>query len=222
MTDGVRQSLAVPPSRHVDMGKLLALSLMCTLAGAALYQPALMGPPRGGRGSRPRAATFRQARRNEWLSGSRDAGSIMRCRGSARRPQQEKCDRDQCGGDQGKAREYVDVGQEHCLELHGLLDQRRRLSLRCNRFLIGVRVTPMLHPRRGTLSTALMGRLGGRQRQPATRGNFRQPGGMNGCSGSRDAGSINALPRSARRPQQEKCDRDQCGGNQGKAREYAM
>jgi predicted RND superfamily exporter protein len=36
-------------SRHPgmsSMGKLLALSLMCTLAGAALYQPALMGPPR--------------------------------------------------------------------------------------------------------------------------------------------------------------------------------
>jgi hopanoid biosynthesis associated RND transporter like protein HpnN len=29
-----------------SMGKLLALSLLCTLAAAALYQPALMGPPR--------------------------------------------------------------------------------------------------------------------------------------------------------------------------------
>jgi hopanoid biosynthesis associated RND transporter like protein HpnN len=29
-----------------SMGKLLALSLLCTLASAALYQPALMGPPR--------------------------------------------------------------------------------------------------------------------------------------------------------------------------------
>jgi hypothetical protein len=29
-----------------SMGKLLALSLACTLASAALYQPALMGPPR--------------------------------------------------------------------------------------------------------------------------------------------------------------------------------
>ena len=28
-----------------SMGKLLALSLLCTLAAAALYQPALMGPP---------------------------------------------------------------------------------------------------------------------------------------------------------------------------------
>jgi hypothetical protein len=28
------------------MGKLLALSLACTLASAALFQPALMGPPR--------------------------------------------------------------------------------------------------------------------------------------------------------------------------------
>jgi uncharacterized protein len=32
-----------------SMGKLLALSLACTLASAALFQPALMGPPRTGR-----------------------------------------------------------------------------------------------------------------------------------------------------------------------------
>jgi hypothetical protein len=29
------------------MGKLLALSLVCTLAAAVLFQPALMGKPRG-------------------------------------------------------------------------------------------------------------------------------------------------------------------------------
>jgi predicted RND superfamily exporter protein len=29
-----------------SMGKLLALSLVCTLAAAVLFQPALMGPPR--------------------------------------------------------------------------------------------------------------------------------------------------------------------------------
>jgi predicted RND superfamily exporter protein len=29
-----------------SMGKLLALSLLCTLAAAVLFQPALMGPPR--------------------------------------------------------------------------------------------------------------------------------------------------------------------------------
>jgi uncharacterized protein len=29
-----------------SMGELLALSLMCTLAAAVLFQPALMGPPR--------------------------------------------------------------------------------------------------------------------------------------------------------------------------------
>jgi hypothetical protein len=29
-----------------SMGKLLALSLLCTLAAAALYQPALMSPAR--------------------------------------------------------------------------------------------------------------------------------------------------------------------------------
>jgi uncharacterized protein len=28
------------------MGKLLALSLVCTMAAAVLFQPALMGPPR--------------------------------------------------------------------------------------------------------------------------------------------------------------------------------
>jgi hypothetical protein len=28
------------------MGKLLALSLICTLAAAVLFQPVLMGPPR--------------------------------------------------------------------------------------------------------------------------------------------------------------------------------
>jgi hypothetical protein len=28
------------------MGKLLALSLVCTMAFAVLFQPALMGPPR--------------------------------------------------------------------------------------------------------------------------------------------------------------------------------
>jgi len=31
------------------MGKLLALSLACTLASTALFQPALMGPPRASR-----------------------------------------------------------------------------------------------------------------------------------------------------------------------------
>ena len=30
-----------------SMGKLLALSLVCTLAAAVLFQPALMGKPRG-------------------------------------------------------------------------------------------------------------------------------------------------------------------------------
>ena len=32
-----------------SMGKLLALSLVCTLAAAVLFQPALMGPPRDGK-----------------------------------------------------------------------------------------------------------------------------------------------------------------------------
>jgi uncharacterized protein len=30
-----------------SMGKLMALALVCTLAAAVLFQPALMGPPRG-------------------------------------------------------------------------------------------------------------------------------------------------------------------------------
>lgn len=39
------------------MGKLLALSLACTLASAALFQPALMGPPRAaGAAATPDAA----------------------------------------------------------------------------------------------------------------------------------------------------------------------
>jgi len=36
-----------------SMGKLLALSLVCTLAAAVLFQPALMGPPRVKAGHRP-------------------------------------------------------------------------------------------------------------------------------------------------------------------------
>jgi uncharacterized protein len=32
-----------------SMGKLMALALMCTMAAAVLFQPALMGPPRGGK-----------------------------------------------------------------------------------------------------------------------------------------------------------------------------
>ncbi len=32
------------------MGKLLALSLVCTLGAAVLFQPALMGKPRNGDG----------------------------------------------------------------------------------------------------------------------------------------------------------------------------
>jgi uncharacterized protein len=36
-----------------SMGKLMALSLMCTLAAAVLFQPALMGPPRARRSEEP-------------------------------------------------------------------------------------------------------------------------------------------------------------------------
>ncbi len=49
-----------------SMGKLLALSLVCTLAAAVLYQPILMGPPRGnaeasaeGGGGQPRRRSRR-------------------------------------------------------------------------------------------------------------------------------------------------------------------
>jgi hypothetical protein len=55
-----------------SMGKLLALSLVCTLAGAVLFQPVLMGPPRRsadaradalGRGSRSRGSLRRPSAR---------------------------------------------------------------------------------------------------------------------------------------------------------------
>jgi hopanoid biosynthesis associated RND transporter like protein HpnN len=39
-----------------SMGKLLVLSLMCTLAAAVLFQPALMGPPRDKKSKRAKAA----------------------------------------------------------------------------------------------------------------------------------------------------------------------
>jgi predicted RND superfamily exporter protein len=35
-----------------SMGKLMALALLCTLAAAVLFQPALMGPPRRQRSGR--------------------------------------------------------------------------------------------------------------------------------------------------------------------------
>jgi predicted RND superfamily exporter protein len=35
-----------------SMGKLMALALLCTLAAAVLFQPALMGPPRRQRSER--------------------------------------------------------------------------------------------------------------------------------------------------------------------------
>jgi hypothetical protein len=34
-----------------SMGKLMALALVCTMAAAVLFQPALMGPPREERGA---------------------------------------------------------------------------------------------------------------------------------------------------------------------------
>ncbi|MGA2128082.1 MAG: hypothetical protein ABSG76_18250, partial [Xanthobacteraceae bacterium] len=38
-----------------SMGKLMALTLACTLAAAVLFQPVLMGPPRQARAGRPPA-----------------------------------------------------------------------------------------------------------------------------------------------------------------------
>jgi hypothetical protein len=38
-----------------SMGKLMALALVCTMAAAVLFQPALMGPPREKRSSLPRS-----------------------------------------------------------------------------------------------------------------------------------------------------------------------
>ncbi len=47
--DSIREPVAIEPAGHVDeasMGKLMALALVCTMAAAVLFQPALMGPPR--------------------------------------------------------------------------------------------------------------------------------------------------------------------------------
>jgi hypothetical protein len=38
--------LGLQSARYIEHGKLLALSLVCTLTSAALFQPALMGEPR--------------------------------------------------------------------------------------------------------------------------------------------------------------------------------
>jgi uncharacterized protein len=46
-----------------SMGKLLALSLLCTLAAAVLFQPVLMGPPRTGADARIEAGGKRTRRR---------------------------------------------------------------------------------------------------------------------------------------------------------------
>jgi hypothetical protein len=45
--DRIRQPLAFGAARHREHGKAEALSLACTLAAAVLFQPALMGLPRG-------------------------------------------------------------------------------------------------------------------------------------------------------------------------------
>jgi hypothetical protein len=44
--NGIRRTVAIEPSWHRSMGKLMALSLVCTMAAAVLFQPVLMGPPR--------------------------------------------------------------------------------------------------------------------------------------------------------------------------------
>ena len=46
-----------------SMGKLLALSLVCTLAAAVLFQPVLMGPPRNARANVRGSRARRSARR---------------------------------------------------------------------------------------------------------------------------------------------------------------
>jgi predicted RND superfamily exporter protein len=45
-----------------SMGKLLALSLVCTLAAAVLFQPVLMGPPRNPRSNVTRGPRARSKR----------------------------------------------------------------------------------------------------------------------------------------------------------------
>ena len=49
--NGLRKPVAVAAPGTSSMGKLLALSLVCTLAAAVLFQPALMGKPRGTKNS---------------------------------------------------------------------------------------------------------------------------------------------------------------------------
>ena len=61
----VRQSGAIKPPGMSSMGKLLALSLVCTLAAAVLFQPVLWG-------RRARFATIDRANENRaWRKGSR-------------------------------------------------------------------------------------------------------------------------------------------------------
>jgi hypothetical protein len=57
-----------------SMGKLLALSLACTLASAALFQPALMGPPRQKNGERSTPGR----RRNGQLLHPRNGNAALR------------------------------------------------------------------------------------------------------------------------------------------------
>ena len=51
--DCLWQPLALQSASISSMGKLLALSLVCTLTSAALFQPALMGEPRHPTGGIP-------------------------------------------------------------------------------------------------------------------------------------------------------------------------
>jgi hopanoid biosynthesis associated RND transporter like protein HpnN len=71
-----------------SMGELMALALVCTMAAAVLFQPALMGRPRekvvGGRRTRERAGA--QPSEADWIVVRSDAGPRARSRASEKEP----------------------------------------------------------------------------------------------------------------------------------------
>ncbi len=72
-----------------SMGKLMALALVCTLAAAVLFQPALMGPPRGNQ--RPQSSVKAIDEPSEFLAAARrrvPAGmaKMWHCKAAGSRP----------------------------------------------------------------------------------------------------------------------------------------
>ena len=60
-----------------SMGKLLALSLVCTLAAAVLFQPVLMGPPRGGADAGADSGDGKARRRTPRVKARRARATVM-------------------------------------------------------------------------------------------------------------------------------------------------